>query len=141
MAGKKRFGNPVPVSDLAAAVLDPVVRKRTGLSIGLVHSWEEIVGPRIAAKSSPEKLQWPRLQHETSEVMGRINAFLGFEAVDRIRIVQKPVALARPQRPTPRALTAPEKAAIAAQVRPIEDDGLRAALERLGASVHGFRKR
>jgi hypothetical protein len=166
MAGKKRFGNPVPVSDLAAAVLDPVLRKRAGLSIGLLQSWEEIVGPRIAAKSRPEKLQWPRrvhddepfrsavlivacegiaalhLQHETSEVIGRINAFLGFEAVDRIKIVQKPVApAARPQRPTPRALTAPEKAAIAAQVRPIEDDGLRAALERLGASVHGFRKR
>jgi hypothetical protein len=166
MAGKRQFGNPVPVSDLAAAVLDPVLRKRAGLSIGLIQSWEEIVGPRIAAKSRPEKLQWPRrihdgepfrsavlivacegiaalhLQHETSEVIGRINAFLGFEAVDRIRIVQKPVTpFAKPPRPAPRALTAAEKAVIAAQVEPIEDEGLRAALERLGASVHGSRGR
>ena len=166
MAGKRPFGNPVPVSDLAAEILDPVLRKRAGLSIGLVQSWEEIVGPRIAAKSRPEKLQWPRrageddpfrpavlvvaceglaalhLQHETGEVIGRVNAFLGFEAVERIRIVQKPILTTdRPPRRVPRALSALEKADIAAKVRPIEDEGLRAALERLGASVRGSPRR
>jgi hypothetical protein len=166
MAGKRPFGNPVPVSDLAAAVLDPVLRKRAGLSIGLVQSWEEIVGARIAAKSRPERLQWPRragddepfrgavlivacegiaalhLQHETTEVIGRINAFLGFDAVERIRIVQKPVqTVTKAPRPSLRALTPAEKTQIASQVRLIEDDGLRVSLERLGASVRGSRKR
>ncbi|MDQ6435947.1 DciA family protein [Mesorhizobium sp. LHD-90] len=166
MAGKRPFGNPVPVSDLAAAILDPVLRKRAGLSIGLVQSWEEIVGPRIAAKSRPERLQWPRrmgeddpfrpatlivaceglaalhLQHESGEVIGRVNSFLGFEAVDRIRIVQKPVlAMEKPARRVPRALSFAEKAEIAARVQPIEDEGLRGALEKLGASVRGSRRR
>lgn len=166
MAGKRPFGNPVPVSDLAAAVLDPVLRKRAGLSIGLVQSWEEIVGPRVAAKSRPEKLQWPRrasqedafrpavlvvaceglaalhLQHETGEVIGRVNAFLGFEAVDRIRIVQKPVtSLERPPRRAPRAVSPTEKAAIEDKVQLIEDDGLRESLRRLGAAVVGSRRR
>lgn len=166
MAAKRPFGNPVPVSDLAAAVLDPVLRKRAGLSIGLVQSWEEIVGPRIAARSRPEKLQWPRrageddafrpavlvvaceglaalhLQHETGEVIGRVNSFLGFNAVDRIRIVQKPVqSPQKPQRRVPRTISASERSDIEGKVRLIEDDKLRAALERLGASVVGSRKR
>ena len=166
MAAKRPFGNPVPVSDLAAAVLDPVLRKRAGLSSGLVQSWEEIVGPRIAAKSRPEKLQWPRraseddafrpavlvvaceglaalhLQHETGEVIGRINAFLGFDAVDRIRIVQKPVQPpVRTPRRMPRPISANERSVIKEKVELIEDDDLRAALERLGASVVGSRRR
>ena len=115
MAGKRPFGNPVPVSDLATAILDPVLRKRAGISIGLVQSWEEIAGPRLAGRSRPEKIQWPRrmheddpfepavlviacegmaalhLQHETGEIIDRVNAFLGFDAIGRIRIVQKPV--------------------------------------------------
>ena len=31
------------------------------------------------------------VQHETGEIIGRINSFLGFNAVGRIKIVQKPV--------------------------------------------------
>ena len=95
MAGRTPYGNPVPVSDLATKILDPVLRKRAGISIGLVQSWEEIAGPRLASRSRPEKIQWPRrlheddpfepavlviacegmaalhLQHETGEIAGR----------------------------------------------------------------------
>ncbi|MEQ1937747.1 DUF721 domain-containing protein [Mesorhizobium sp. CN5-321] len=165
MAGKRPFGNPVPVSDLATGILDPMLRKRAGISIGLVQSWEEIVGERLAATSRPEKIQWPRrlneddpfepavlviacegmaalhLQHQTGEVIGRVNAFLGFNAIGRIRILQKP--LARPQerpRPVLRPLSAPEKEKVAKVVSPVEDGDLRASLERLGATVLG-RKR
>ena len=52
MAGKALRGNPVPVSDLATGILDPVLRKRAGISIGLVQAWEEIVGPRLAGRRS-----------------------------------------------------------------------------------------
>ena len=165
MAGKGHNRNPVAVSDLATAILDPVLRKRAGISIGLVQSWEEIVGPRLARSSRPEKIQWPRrmgdddpfepavlviacegaaalhLQHETGEIIGRVNAFLGFSAIGRIRIVQKPMAV--PQgtpKPRPRALSQEEKARLAGTVGKIEDDDLRASLERLGATIVGTRK-
>jgi hypothetical protein len=165
MAGKPRFGNPVPISDAATAVLDPVLRKRAGLSVALLQSWEEVVGPRIAARSRPEKLQWPRriadddafspatlvvacdgmaalhVQHETGEIIARVNAFLGFAAVGRIRIVQKAVVTnTTPPRPKPRPLSDREKMAVAGSVAAIEDGGLREALERLGRSVIAFRK-
>lgn len=165
MAGKGHDRNPVAVSDLATAILDPVLRKRAGITIGLVQSWEEIAGPRLAHRSRPEKIQWPRrmgdddpfepavlvvacegsaalhLQHETSEIISRVNAFLGFSAVGRIRIVQKPVAPepAKPK-PVPRALSPDEKSNLSGTVSKIEDEGLRASLERLGATIVGMRK-
>lgn len=166
MAGKRPDRNAVPVSDLATAILDPVLRKRAGISVGLVQSWEEIVGPRLAGRSRPEKIQWPRrmgdddpfepavlviaceglaalhIQHETTELIGRVNAFLGFSAIGRIRIVQKPVLAAQPrQRPKLRALAPEETARVERAVGKIEDDGLRASLERLGATVLASKSR
>ena len=53
MAGKRKYGNAaVPVSDVASDIIDPVLRKRAGITIGLVQSWEEIVGARLAADPS-----------------------------------------------------------------------------------------
>lgn len=166
MAGRTPYGNPVPVSDLATQILDPVLRKRAGISIGLVQSWEEIAGPRLAGHSRPEKIQWPRrmheddpfepatlviacegmaalhLQHETGEIINRVNAFLGFNAIGRIRIVQKPVLSEKARtKPAPRPLTPVEKAKLSDTVGKIEDEGLRASLERLGATILGERKR
>lgn len=165
MAGKFPPRNAVPVSDLVGAVLDPVLRKRAGINVGLVQSWEEIVGPRLALHSRPELIQWPRraspdepfdpallvvacdswaalhIQHETSEIIARINDFLGFAAIGRIRIVQKPVAsLAPTQRKSPRRLDASEASRLERTVAAVEDEGLRQALERLGASVIGSRR-
>jgi hypothetical protein len=166
MAGKGPNRNAVAISDLATAILDPVLRRRAGISIGLVQSWDDIVGPRLARGSRPEKIQWPRrlsdddpfepavlviaceglaalhIQHETGEIISRVNAFLGFSAIGRIRIVQKPVTRPKaPERPVLRPLAAEEKARIERSVGKIEDDGLRASLERLGASVLGSKGR
>jgi hypothetical protein len=165
MAAKKPFGNPVPVSDVASGILDPVLRKRAGISTGLVQSWEEIVGQRLAATSRPEKIQWPRrmneddpfepavlvvacegvaalhLQHQTGEVVSRVNAFLGFNAVGRIRIVQKPLTGPdRKRKPVLRPLSGQEKTKLAGVVALVEDEGLRASLERLGATILGQKK-
>ena len=165
MAGKSGRGNPVPVSDLASEILDPILRKRAGISIGLVQSWEEIAGPRLATHTRPEKIVWPRrmqeddpfqpatlimacegfaalrVQHETGEIIARINSFLGFNAIGRIKIVQKPVQLAgRPQKPRLRSLSADEEDRIAGVVGGVEDEGLRGSLERLGRTILGSKK-
>lgn len=159
MTARKPPRGAQAVSDLAVEVLDPLLRKRAGITIGLVQSWEEIVGQRLAQSTRPEKIAWPRrlheddpfepatlvvacegfaalhLQHETSEIIARVNAFLGFAAVGRIRIVQKPVASPKPVRKAPRQLSGAETQRVADLVHPIEDDGLRQSLERLGRSV------
>ncbi|MDF1601238.1 DciA family protein [Mesorhizobium sp. YIM 152430] len=167
MAGKpKGPWGAQPVADLATRILDPVLKKRAGISVALIQSWEEIVGERIASASRPEKIVWPRrmgendpfepatlvvacegmaalaLQHETGEVIGRVNGFLGFSAVGRIRIVQKPVAVDTVlKRPGPAKLDGRQEAHLKSVTAQIEDDGLRAALERLGAEVIGAKRR
>lgn len=155
-----------PVADLATRILDPVLKKRAGISVALIQSWEEIVGERIASASRPEKIVWPRrmgeddpfepatlvvacegmaalaLQHETGEVIARVNGFLGFSAVGRIRIVQKPVVVdAARKRPGPAKLDGRQEAHLKSVTAQIEDDGLRAALERLGTEVIGAKRR
>jgi hypothetical protein len=161
MAGNAWRGNPVAVSDLASQILDPLLRRRAGMSVALVQSWEEIVGPRLARSSRPEKIQWPRrnedgpfepavlviacegiaalhIQHETSEIIARANAFLGFGAIGRVRIVQKPVNVDHaPPKPQPRKLTGSEEDRLARLVDGVKDAGLRESLQRLGATVLG----
>ncbi len=162
MTGKPRRGNAEAVSDIVTAIIDPVLRKRAGMSVSLIQSWEEIAGERLAETTRPEKINWPRrasdddpfepatlvvacegfaaiaLQHETSELIARVNAFLGFAAIGRIRIVQKPVRIEEaPRRPPLRNLTDREEQTLEERLSGIEDDGLRAALARLGHGVMG----
>jgi hypothetical protein len=165
MAGKRQGWNAVPVGDVATTILDPVMRKRAGMSTALIQCWDEIAGETLAPRTRPERIAWPRrtgeddpfepatlvvacegtmalrLQHQTAEIISRANAFLGFAAIGRIRIVQKPVRHSGPpEKPTLRPLTEDEAARVASAVEPIADEALRASLERLGRSVLASRK-
>ncbi|PYE85333.1 DUF721 domain-containing protein [Phyllobacterium leguminum] len=149
-----------PLADTASGVLDPVLRKRAGINLALVQSWEDVIGAALGAQSRPLKIVWPRraheddpfqpatlviacegfaairIQHETGEIISRVNSFLGFAAIGRIKIEQKPVATAaRPRRKGPPVVDAASEKRIEAATGAIEDDGLRAALARLGRSV------
>lgn len=157
---RRRQAGPRPVAELAGKVLEPVIARRAGMTVDLVASWQDIVGPPHGDYTRPEKIMWPRrasdddpfepgtlvvacdgaravlFQHELDQCAERVNAFFGFRAIARIRIVQKPVL----HRPPPRRHELPEpapreKARLAAILDRIEDDGLRRRLERLGRGV------
>jgi hypothetical protein len=149
-----------PLADPASGVLDPVLRKRAGITIELVQAWEEVVGPALGDQSRPLKLLWPRraheddpfqpatlviacqgftamrIQHETGEIISRVNAFLGFAAVGRIKIEQRAITLPAPKRRALPPVDAATRGKISRVVEAIEDDSLREALERLGQSIH-----
>jgi hypothetical protein len=162
MAGKRQGRFAVPLGDAVTTILDPVLRKRAGMSTALLQSWDEIAGERLAANTRPERIAWPRrayeddpfepatlviacegamalrLQHETTEIISRVNSFLGFAAIGRIRIVQKPVETGMErQKPVLRPLTGDEEARLSRTVGPIADEGLRASLEQLGRTLIG----
>ncbi len=164
MTARPRGGNPVPVGDLAAGLLDPVLRRRAGLSVHLIQAWSEIVGERLAPVTVPEKVLWPRridgdetfrpgtlviaceavaamrLQHSSDTLIARVNAFLGYEAVDRLKIHQKPVR--RTERPARAAasLDPADAARIDLMASGVDDEALRQSLARLGRSVFAQRK-
>ncbi|MCW5695885.1 MAG: DUF721 domain-containing protein [Bauldia sp.] len=144
-----------PIARLAGAVLDPLVARRGFASASLLSAWEEVVGPRYAAVSQPEKITWPRgrdgagvltvrvegpgavyLQHDSGPFIERINRYLGFTAVADIRIVQKP--LERPRKRGPRELrplSPAEQSRVAATVAGTDDPDLARALTELGERV------
>lgn len=89
------------LSEIIFKMLDPILRKRTGLNVALIENWSQIAGRDIAEHTVPLKIIWKRrvdqdeifqpgtlivacegfvalkLIHETAELIHRINVFLG----------------------------------------------------------------
>ena len=126
----------------------------------LITDWAQIVGGDLAGYTAPERLKWPKsvdadaktdksakgrpgatlvlrveaaraldVQYRVAQITDRINAYFGYRAIAEIRLLQAPLtrpAASRAVRPT---------AGDAVPLPAIADDGLRAALEKLGAGV------
>jgi hypothetical protein len=75
------------------------------------------------------------VQHELGQIIERVNAFLGYAAIARIRLVQAPVRSPRDGVAAPRSLGSEEAARLNAVVSAVEDNALKAALGRLGRGV------
>jgi hypothetical protein len=150
--GARQLGELVP------GLLDDVLQRRAGLNTALLGAWPEIVGEALSAHSRPDKIAWSkansadnpyapatlhvavepvaalRIQHETTIIIARINAFFGYAAIDRIKVVQKPVTMTE-QRIAPQSVTKQDTLKAAELTANVEDEALRAALTGLGAGV------
>jgi hypothetical protein len=146
-----------PLSVLLSDVFSEAYAKQGFAARELVTRWAEIAGPEIARHSEPLKIQWPRpvegqpqepatlvlrvegpaaleIQHASDALLQRVNRFFGWSAVGRLALRQAP--LSRRERPkAPSAPDAKAVAQVAETLTAIEDEELRAALARLGASI------
>ena len=146
-----------PLSVLLSDVFSDAYAKQGFAARELVTRWAEIAGPEISTHSEPLKIQWPRpvegqpqepatlvlrvegpmaleIQHASEIILQRVNRFFGWSAVGRLALRQAP--LSRRDRPTARpAPDAKSVAEVARTLSAVEDEELRAALARLGASI------
>jgi hypothetical protein len=146
-----------PLSALLGDVFSDAYAKQGFAARELVTRWADIAGPDIAKYCEPLKMQWPRpvegqpqepatlvlrvegpmaleIQHSSDAILQRVNRFFGWSAVGRLALRQAP--LARRNRPAPLPPPDPKSVAkVAESLSAIEDDDLRAALARLGASI------
>jgi hypothetical protein len=146
-----------PLSVLLSDVFSDAYAKQGFAARELVTRWAEIAGPEVAAHSEPLKIQWPRpvegqpqepatlvlrvegpmaleIQHSSDVILQRVNRFFGWSAVGRLALRQAP--LSRRDRPQASRAPDPESVAKVAQtLSSVEDEELRAALARLGASI------
>jgi len=146
-----------PLSVLLSDVFSDAYAKQGFAARELVTRWAEIAGTDIAKHCEPLKMQWPRpvegqaqepatlvlrvegpmaleIQHASDAILARVNRFFGWSAVGRLALRQAP--LARRNRPAPPPPPDPQSVAkVAASLSAIDDDELRAALARLGASI------
>jgi hypothetical protein len=149
---------PRALGEAVAALTRPIVGKRGFVRGGLVADWETIVGERLAASSFPERVSYPpkqshggtlhlrvasgslamELQHLEPQLIEKINGYLGYDAIARVRLIQgpiphgsRPAARALPPRP----LSEEEEAVLAQALADVADPELRAALAALGRAV------
>lgn len=150
------------LGELIGATMHPVARKRGFATSELLSAWPELVGERYVDRVQPGQLIWPRrktadgepvlepatllvyadapsallLTHELPQLRERINAFFGWKAVDRIRIMQRTLARKpKAKAPKRRELSEDEKKKIKQQVEHVENSRLQQALEKLGQQI------
>lgn len=157
-----RFSLP-PIGARVALLTRDVFRKRGFAEGHILANWPQIVGETIADYCAPERLVFPRrlregrgpeggatleirvdgpiaveIRHLEPQIIERINAYYGYQAVTRLKLTQGPLpprprARRRPMRP----LGGAERAALAQSLEPIAEPALKTALERLGERILG----
>lgn len=159
----RRRTRPAPrPAPRAGKALTPLIKKldeQFGRGAGALEPrWREIVGDRLARVTRPQKLTKGKggqpgvlelrvagaaallVQHQSQDILARVNLFLGAGSVDRLRIAQGPIkplpeASARPRRASaPPPLSAAAEAELAASVAAAPAE-LQAALARLGRAA------
>jgi len=141
---------PQPLGSLIPRLTRPAFRKRSPAGAQLLADWAEVVGPALAAVTSPRRLSAGtltlgcagpvamELTHLAPQLIARINAHLGTVTVERLRFVQQAMSTG-PAAPKP-APAAPLPAPVEQAVASVPGEELRAALEKLARGVYRSRK-
>ncbi|EJF86768.1 DUF721 domain-containing protein [Bartonella rattimassiliensis] len=147
------------LSETVFKILDPVLRKRTGLNVELIEHWSQIAGNDISEHTMPFKIIWKRradqdevfqpatlvvacegfaalkLMHETEELLHRINGFFGYIAIGRIKIEQRSISVFINHLPKKLDLSEQDKKCVEKMLEGIEDKSLRQSLYKLGCCI------
>ena len=153
---------PRPLADLLDHCLGPSLAAQGFASADVITAWPEIVGERLARFTQPLRVEWKRragnaareakpepatlvvrvesafaleMQHLAPVVAERVNAHYGWRCVGRIVLKQGPVRRAEPALPAAPRLSEAERQRVGDAVDGIAEDGLKAALDRLGRAV------
>ena len=158
-AGQMRRGGGLRrLPDLLSSLLDPTARRRGLAEAKLLTEWPTIVGPGLAGRCQPIRLDKSadrqggvlvlhvagtaalELQHSELQVLERINGFFGYPAVSRLRLMQAPPRRSSSLRAPPvnRSVSAADEIEVTEAVQGIRDPGLRAALADLGRALKSW---
>lgn len=149
-----------PLAELLDSALGDALAKRGFAGSDIVLNWSDIVGETLGKRSEPVRVQWPPrrrgaedrvepatlhvqvesafaldLQHRAPVIIERVNGYLGWACIGKLRLEQGPVGRGRvTKRPIPQP--SPEALAKASQAAEgVADAALHDALVRLGAAV------
>jgi hypothetical protein len=137
---------PRPVGSMVPRLTRPAFRRRAPATAQVLADWEAIVGPAIAAVTTPRRLSSGtltiactgpiamELQYLSGELTGRINAHLGSQVVTGLRFVQT-TSVVPPLPPQPTPLDAVQLAQVDDAVAALPESELRTALTALGRAL------
>lgn len=152
---------PRPLADFVAPGIADLCGKAGFSVVEVVTHWDEIVGPDLAPRTLPLRLQWARgeetgsatlvvrvegayaieLQYAAGVVVERINSYFGWRCVGRIALRQGPVPARRVRPALPPPPDGASVTAVRAEIGRFEDEALASSLARLGALVRRERGR
>ena len=152
----RRGGKPKAIAQMVPKLTQTALGKRGLAQANLIVDWPSIVGEEKATTCQPEKLIFPggqrnngtlhlrvtstmalELQHDSPQLIDRINGYFGYAAVKSIRLIQTPLKQAKIQA-KPRPHRTPELGEIRAlkdRLEGIGDAELRQTLQRLGTAI------
>jgi len=157
---------PQPLADFLDVCLSPSLAAQGFATSDIIVAWSDIVGERLAAFTQPLKIEWKRkgpnadpearpepatlvirvegafaleMQHMAPIVIERVNTYYGWRCIGKLVLKQGPVRRIEKKRPAPPALREADRRRVDAALAPIEEESLRAALDRLGQAVVGSR--
>ena len=137
---------PRPLGRLIPHLTRPVFRKRSPAGALLLADWAEVVGPALAAVTSPKRLAQGtltigcagpvamELTHLAPQLVARINAHAGRTLVERLRFVQQAAAPAAAPRRAQAEPAVPPRVEQAVEAVPAGE--LRDALAKLARGVY-----
>jgi hypothetical protein len=129
--------------ELVPGVTRAAYKKRSPAGALLLSAWEEVVGPRLARDTMPQKVSRGvltivctgpvamELQHLSAMLIERINTHAGGKLVERLRFVQGLV-------PSPAPVVVVKRKAVEVEkVAGVDEGDLNEALGRLLAALRG----
>lgn len=154
---KPRLGSPKraqrsrALSDLGQPIAKKALGGRALVVRELILGWRKAVGPDLARVTRPQSVSRARsgeacltlavdpgsalaVQHDSSRLIDRINTFIGYQMIGRLRLIQQTIE-APPDEPIEAALPPVDPAKrqeIAAKLKNIRDPEARATLQELG---------
>lgn len=154
-AGRPRGGGPRALADTLRRITHRALGQRSLAEQSLILDWPSIAGGDIAGICTPQGIsfqrrdrrmdgvltlkvnsgQATRLQHLEPQLVERINGYLGYRAVARLRLLHgaAPDQQERATSPEPTGAAGQERREPADEA--IADPALRAALARLGRAL------
>ena len=157
---------PRPLAEFLDVCLSPSLAAQGFATSDIIMAWPEIVGDRLAAFSQPLKIEWKRksphadpaarpdpatlvvrvegafaleMQHMAPVVIERVNAYYGWRCIGKLVLKQGPVRRLEKKKQASPVLGPEERKRLDGLLAPIEEDALKAALDRLGQAVVGSR--
>ncbi len=146
---------PPPLNRFASKIAKPIYKKFGFSEPHIFEHWTDIVGSKLARRALPQRLSHIRgrrdrailtirvqgasaleLQHIAPQVIERINAYYGFQAVGELKFVQGPLPaapLARRQKEP--SLSLQETEDIKTDLAALPEGRLKSALEDMGRHV------
>jgi hypothetical protein len=157
---------PRPLADFLDVCLSPSLAAQGFATSDIIVAWQDIVGERLAAFTQPLKIEWKRkgpnadpdarpepatlvirvegafaleMQHMAPIIIERVNVYYGWRCIGKLVLKQGPVRRTEKKRPAPRVLGKADRKRVDAALAPIEEEPLKAALDRLGQAIVGSR--